>query len=105
VVDELDKQGAQLAFVPNERGVEQFVTNSPDPSLRVAVRRRRPRGSGDGRCADGREDVVEDARVLPGAIVDQEPHLGVEAHEEVRGLLGSPWSGRIGGDPGEVDPS
>ena len=107
VVDVFLEQPAELAFVPDDCSIQQFVAEGADPSLgeRVGLRRsRRDPNGGDARCC---EDCVEGLGELPGSISNQESERVVfaEPHHEIASCLGSPGAGGVGSDPCEMNPS
>jgi hypothetical protein len=107
VLDVFLEQSSELAFVPDDCSIQQFVAKCSNPTfcVRVGLRRsRRDPNGGDARCF---EDCVEGAGELSGSVSDQESERVVfaESHREVAGGLGSPGAGRVGSDPGEMNPS
>ena len=58
-------------------------------------------GCGDLGHGFGFEHGVERSGVLAGTVMDDEPELAVEVHEQVPCGLGGPGSGRVRGDPTE----
>ena len=105
VRDEFIEEASELALVPDQGPVQQFVANGAHPSLSERVGLWCARWSGDDWSADRGERTVEGSAELAGAIADHEPERVVVAHEEVAGGLSSPGPGGIGGDAGEVDPA
>lgn len=105
VVDVLVQECSELSFVPDQGAIEEFLAEGADPAFGERVGHRRPWRGGDRGDARSGEHGVERSGVLAGAVVDQEPDLSVEAHEEVAGGLSGPRPSRVGGDPSEVHAS
>ncbi len=91
-----------MAFVPDDRAVQEFVAQGSDPPFGVRVGHRRAWRCRDRRDAVGFEHGVERSGVLAGTVMDNEPELTVEVHQEVPGSLGGPGSSRVRGDPTEM---
>ena len=81
------------------------MSNGVDPPLGKRVGSRIAGLNGDDAGTDRREHVIESPGVLASAVADHEPDRPLEAHEEVAGGLAGPYTGRVGGDLGEVHPS
>ena len=73
VLDVFAKQLFELVLVPDDRPVQEFVAQCPNPSFGVRVSlwrsRRDPDGGDPGPC----EDVVVGAGELPCSVSDHEP--------------------------------
>jgi hypothetical protein len=105
VVDVVDEQRSELAFVPDDCAVQQLVPQRSDPPFGVRVGHRRAWWCRDRRDSFGFEHGVERSDILAGTVMDDEPELTIDVHQELAGGLGDPWSGRAGGDPSEMHPS
>lgn len=105
VLDVLDEQLLELAFVPDDRVVQQFVTHGANPALRERVRHRRTRWGRDRGHTNRFEHGVERSGVLAGPVVNDEPERLVDGHEEVAGSLRGPRSCRVRRDPANVYPT
>ena len=102
VLHELVEQPVELALVPDQGSVEQFVSDAADPAFRKGIGFWGAWWGGDRVCTDGSEDVVEGPGVLASAVMDDEPDRLLVCHREVARGLGGPWAGRVGSDAGEV---
>jgi len=75
VLDVLFEESFELAFVPDDRAVQEFVAKGPNPSFCIGVglrgAGRDPYGCDVGPCENG----VERAGELSGAVSDQEAKL------------------------------
>jgi len=103
VVEVLDEQLAELAFVPDQGAVEQFGSGGADEALGGCVGAWRSGWGVDDVELVRREDLVERGDEHGGVVSNQEPEpIDVEVHGEVAGGLGAPGAGEMSGDPGEV---
>jgi hypothetical protein len=96
-------EGATLA--EDQHMVEALTAKRPREPLRERVRPRRPDRRLDHPRAVPGEDSVERRGELAVPVTDQEPEPAgalAEVHEQVAGLLGSPASGRMGGNAQDV---
>jgi hypothetical protein len=92
----------------DQHPVQQLTTHSADPPLRERVRPWCPHGCAEDPDALGVEDGIEGVGELRVPIANQELEmLDVvgQLHEQVAGLLGRPYPGRVGGHPEDVDPA
>ena len=107
MLDVFFEELAELALVPDDGSVEEFVTECPDPSFGVCVCLRRAWWCSDCGDAGSGEDGVEGPGELSGAVSDQELErmTFAEAAHQVSGGLGGPRSGRVGRDPREMSSS
>ena len=104
MLDVFFEELAELALVPDDGSVEEFVTECPDPPFGACVGLRRTRRcSGRGDPGSG-EDSVEGSGELSGTIANQEPEpvMVAEAARQVSGGLGGPGAGWVGVDPRKV---
>lgn len=92
VLDVLLEQASELALVPDDGSVQEFVAQRADASFDVRLCLRRPRWDPNGGDAGPGEDVVEGAGELSGTVAGHEPKLVTiaEAHAEVSDGLGRP---------------
>jgi hypothetical protein len=63
-----------VLLTPDEGAVEELATAAADPALHDRVHARYPDSAEDDLDAGVGEDVVEQCRVLPVPVADQEPH-------------------------------
>lgn len=95
------EDSVQVAFVEDERPVEELAVQGADEPFAVCVRfRGLGRAFEDAQAGVG-EDGVEGVGVLAAAVTDQELDacdVRAGVHEEVAGGLGGPWAGGVGGD-------
>src|SRR6266508_2902117 len=87
----LVQNGCQVTFTGDEHPVGAFAADGADPALSVRVRAGRPRRG------------VEHVDALAGEHRIERGGASVEVHQQIPCLLGDPGTGRVGGDPGDVD--
>jgi hypothetical protein len=101
-VGELAQHPLQMGIVENEEMIDAFFSGGADPSLRIGIRIRSPKGCGENVKALADEDGIESIRVLAIIVADQVPQRGlgiVEVPQDLSGLLCDPGLGGVGGDP------
>src|SRR6266542_4407224 len=102
----LVQNGCQVTFTGDEHPVGAFAADGADPALSVRVRAGRPRRGVEHVDALAGEHRIERGGEFVVAVAEQEPQPGrasVEVHQQIPCLLGDPGTGRVGGDPGDVD--
>jgi len=92
---ELFEEPTQLALVPDQGPVQEFVADGANPAFGEGVGSRSAGWDGDDAGPDRGEHVIESPRVLAGAVADHEPDRLVEANWSGCGRLG--WSTRRSG--------
>src|SRR5258708_10315891 len=96
----------QMALIPDQVAVQELAAASPDPAFGDRVHAGRPDVAQDGLDPGIGEDGVEGGGEVGAAVADHESDsvcLLVQVHEEVAGLLGGPFPGRVQGDPQDAD--
>jgi len=102
----LAQDSPQMALVPDEGAVQELSAASPDPAFGDRVHAGRPDAAERGPDAGVGEDRVERGRVVRSPVADHEPdpvRLPAEVHDQVAGLLGSPFPGWMRGDSEDAD--
>jgi len=103
VLEVLDEQHSELAFVPDQGVVEQFGSGGAHEAFGGGVGSWRAGWGVDHVEMVGGEDLVEGGDEHGGVVSDQEPESAdVNGHVEVAGRLGAPVAGEVVGDAGEV---
>src|SRR5512135_3194521 len=90
----------QLGLVPDQGAMQELAAASPDPAFGDRVHAGRPDVAEHGPDPGIGEDRVERGREIRAAVADHEldpVRLVAEVHEEVAGLLGSPFPGGMRG--------
>ena len=103
----LSEDPGQLPLVPDQGPVQTVAAHRTHPPLGKGICSRRPRWTLHHLDAGRGEYGVECGGELGVAVTDQIPepvHPFVKVHQKVAGLLGNPRPGRMGGDPGQIDP-
>ena len=96
---------AEMPLTEDQDVIEALAAKRAHEPLRECVRLRRPDRRPDHPRAVTGEDVVLRGGELAVPVTDEEPEPPgppAEVHQEVAGLLGSPGSGRMGGDAQDV---
>ena len=94
VLEVLDEQHSELAFVPDQGVVEQFGSGGAHEAFGGGVCSGRAGWGVDHVELVGGEDLVERGDEHGGVVSDQEPEpVDVEGHGEVAGGLGAPCAG------------
>ena len=103
VLEVLDEQLVELAFVPDQGAVEQFGSGGVHEAFSGGVDAGRSGWGVDHVEPVGIEDLVERGYEHGGVVSDQEPEpVDIECHGEVGGGLGAPVAGEMTGDASEV---
>ncbi len=104
VLEVLLKKASQLAFVPDDRAVEELVAQGAYPPFGERVGLWCPGRDADGRDPGAGEDSIEGACELAGAVTDEEPEAVIvgQAYQQVPRGLGGPRTGRVRGDPDQM---
>jgi hypothetical protein len=98
----------QVPLVEDQHPIEHLTAKRSDDALADRIRPWSVWRGFDDPEAGGAEDLIEGGDELGVAVTDQEPqrvHPGTQLHGQVPGLLSHPYPGRVGGDPGQVQPA
>src|SRR3981081_2925973 len=95
-----------MALIPDQGAVPQLAAAAPDPAFGDRGHAGRPDAAEHGPDPGTGEDRVERGRVVRAAVADHELNLAclpAEVHDEVAGLLCSPFPGGMQGDSEDAD--
>src|ERR1039457_5181609 len=97
---------SQVGLIPDEGAVQELTSASPDPAFGDRVHPGRPDVAKHGPDPGIGEDRVECGGEVRAAVADHEldpVRLLAEVHDQVPGLLGGPFPGRMQGDSEDAD--
>jgi hypothetical protein len=93
-------------LIPDKDTVQKLAAASADPAFGYRVHARGPHVTKHGPDPGVAEDRVERGRVVRATVADHELDLVcllAEVHDQVAGLLGSPFPGGMQGDSEDAD--
>jgi hypothetical protein len=99
VLDKLSEHPVEVVFAPYEHPIQALGPCRAHKPLREGARPRRPNGGLDDLGAGRAQDLVERPDELAITVADQEvdgPALVLQGGDQGPGLLGDPWSDRVG---------
>jgi hypothetical protein len=97
---------SQMGLVPDEGAVQELASASPDPAFDDGIHPGRLDAAGHGPDPGAGEDGIECGGEVRAAVADHELDLAgpaAKVHDQVAGLLGGPFPGRMPGESEDAD--